>query len=354
MMNGKEKLYFLLEKIEDIKELSPSGDPLVIDSTNDLNGRYTDDELSRLFTKLEKDEKILKVIQTPSRIKTIDIVEDLDIYGQTLGHNDGYWHIELLPEYTNYYLKIQNQPEYQEFTGKTPKAPNRMPLSRKSLEKIWDVLQEIETKRGITNIGDDISIQQVHWTKVGDNIVSARNAADERLNILRKLEAEDHAVKDIRFPTKLEEYIYLKLGDDYWEILNKYKEEYEKSAKDYQFTKDVEVSPENYTYKVSYSEQSRKIMINNFLIKRLRSFGDNDAIFSYLYKNPKQDKTDKDIRTATGLDTIKDLNKFIENIGFKGDLRKVFFKVSKDKIRFNNPITKEDMKELGIEYLKLE
>lgn len=126
MMNGKEKLYFLLISIVDAKAIAPSGQPLTIDRMNDLNNKIRDVELTRLFTKLEKDEQVLKVLKVPSRIKEIDIVEDLDPYDRA---DDGCWHIELLPAFDGYFSKIQQEPEYQEFTGKKPASSPTKPNS---------------------------------------------------------------------------------------------------------------------------------------------------------------------------------------------------------------------------------
>ncbi len=118
-MNGKEKLYFLLDNICDIREISPSGFDLVVDPANDLNRRYDNLELTRLFAKLELDEKVLKVIKATTRTKNVQIIEDLDPYDRV---DDGCWHIQLLPTFDDYYLAIQEQQEYQNFTGKTPPA----------------------------------------------------------------------------------------------------------------------------------------------------------------------------------------------------------------------------------------
>jgi len=115
MMDGKEKIYFLLNRIDDARAIAPSGQPLIIDPVNDLNQNYRDIELKQLFLKLEKDEKILSVLQIPSRIKQIDIVEDLDPYDHI---DDGCWHIELLPAFDSYFSKIQQEPEYQEYSGR--------------------------------------------------------------------------------------------------------------------------------------------------------------------------------------------------------------------------------------------
>lgn len=112
-MSGKEKLYFLLDHIIDAQDITPSGKPLLIDPTNDLNRNYRDIELSQLFTKLEKDEKVLKVIKAPSRTG----YDGIDIGNQS---DDGCWHIELLPSFAEYFFKIQSEPEYFEFTGRKP------------------------------------------------------------------------------------------------------------------------------------------------------------------------------------------------------------------------------------------
>lgn len=229
-MNGKEKIYFLLDAIDDARTITPTGQPLIIDPTNDLNRRYRDIELAQLFAKLAKDEQVLKVLKAPSRTKKIDIVEDLDPYDHA---DDGCWHIELLSAFNSYFLKIQQEPEYQEFTGKKPPVQGKAKLSRKSLEKIWDVLQEIEDKRGITSAHDDISIPQVHLSKI-KNEREAQNASDERLNILRKLENDEGAIKNVRFPNNFHEYVYLKITSNYFATYKRYEEEYKKVAKEYQ------------------------------------------------------------------------------------------------------------------------
>jgi len=112
MMNGKQKLYFLLDAIENARVLAPSGQPLKIHATHDLNNKYRGIELDQLFTKLVKDEKIIKLIKTGNRIKEVGYRYGLN------GPDDGSWHIKLLPAFDNYFIKIQNEPEYQEFTGK--------------------------------------------------------------------------------------------------------------------------------------------------------------------------------------------------------------------------------------------
>ena len=113
-MTGKEKLYFLLNRIEDARIIAPSGQPLKIHATHDLNNNYRGVELDQLFTKLEKDTKIIKILKSGNRIKEAGNKYGLNEY------DDGSWHITISSLFNDYFLNIQNEIEYQEFTGITP------------------------------------------------------------------------------------------------------------------------------------------------------------------------------------------------------------------------------------------
>jgi len=119
-MTGKQKIYFLLNNINHARQLTASGQPVIIDPLNDLNGNLRDVELTQLFAKFEKDEQLLKVLQVPSRLQMIELVDDPFEYQSTPEYNDGCYHIKILPAFDDYFLKIQEEPEVQEFTGKTP------------------------------------------------------------------------------------------------------------------------------------------------------------------------------------------------------------------------------------------
>lgn len=350
MINGKDELYFLLNRIDDIKARTVSGRPLIIDPTNDLNQNYRDIELKQWFTKLEVDEKVLKILKAPSRTKEIDIVEDLDPYEHA---DDGCWHIELLPAFNKYFLAIQEEPEYQEFTGKKPPVRAKLRLSRKSLEKIWTVLQEIEDKRGITSVQDEISIPQVHFNKA-HNEREAIAYSDERLNILKKLENEEKAIKEVRWPNDFHQYVFLKITDKYPEVFSYYEKEYKNIAKDYQKNQeDKKVNEDAIVYEVKYSEKNREILINGFLLAKPDFNRENEIVFTFVYKHANERLTKRKIEIDNDIRLLKELPKIVENLGFTGDLKKVFFDVSSEGILFRNPITRKDLDELKIIVLKL-
>lgn len=348
-MSGKEKLYFLLNRIEDARSIAPSGRPITLHLANDLNNRFTRIELTQLLDKLQLDEKVLRVVKIPNEILSDEF---LDPYADV---DDGGYYIEILPTFEAYFLKIQQEPEYQEFTGKKPQpaqAQNEIlpQPNREALEKIWNVLQEIEEKRQLGNENSPIRLAYypTPQNRNDDGQFETRKTVLEKLQSLEVITGLHKAVAGAYY------YWSFKIGDSYQRVFKKYQEWYKEEGNDYQQSKSAEENKiKDPIYEIKYSEKTRKILINNFLLKQPRSFGDNEAIFAYLYKNPNQDKSVGEIKSGTGLSSIKDLNKFVENIGFTGELRKVFFKVSKNIVRFNNPVTKVDLTELGIEYLKL-
>lgn len=160
MLRGKEKIYFLLDGIEDVRAITPSSSHLKIHPTNDLNNKFSPNDLMQIFTKLEKDEQVLKVLKRGNRIHTI-----LDEYNGE--PDDSSYHIELLSTFDKYYLKIQNEPEYQKFTGKKPVPKTEI---QRLYEKITEVDEQIRIRREAlakaqSSIGDNSFYSEA--TRVG-------------------------------------------------------------------------------------------------------------------------------------------------------------------------------------------
>lgn len=239
MMRGREMLYFLLDEIEDARQITPLGHPLILDPANKLNNRLSPVDLRQLLTKLERDEQVIKVIYT---------LEDsanaiLDYYGKYEDLTSHCYRIQLLPTFLKYYQKIQQEKAYQEFTGKKPEF--------------------IQSKK-----------------------------------------EEEEVVKQ-----------------------------------------------DDIVYEVKFLE-TREILINNFLISKPDFNRENEIVFSYAYSHPYERISKLAIEKENKTRLLKSLPKIVENLGFTGD-RKIFFDVSSEGIFFRNPITKKQLDELKIEYLKL-
>ena len=107
--------------------------------------------------------------------------------------------------------------------------------------------------------------------------------------------------------------------------------------------------------RITYSEHSRKILINNFFLIANPDFdSENEQVFFYLYKNPniliKKGELMEDLKVSL----TKELPKIVENLNFTKAFRKAFFDVSQDSIRFYNPVSEQRLKELGITELPIQ
>ena len=186
---------------------------------------------------------------------------------------------------------------------------------------------------------------------------------DELIDIFKKIERDEKIFKITQSPSIMFGsdsnllgtpcfVITLKDNFDDWvtdyQRTPSYKEELQK-PEDHQSTKPPVIEPE-LIFKITYTT-GREIVLNDyFLIGKPDFGGENDIVFDYLFKNPNKKFTKNAIETAIRCPLQKTFHKIVENLGFKGDLKKVFFNISKDYIQFNNPVTK---KETGLDYIKL-
>lgn len=353
MMTGKQKIYFLIDALYDIKVTIPKGQTLIVDPTNDLNRNYDDLALQRLFSKLEQDDKILIIRKAPHRSKEIDIVEDLDPYEHA---DDGCWHIQLLPAFDKYFEDIQSEPEYIEFTGKgkssvkVDKPTTSFPkYEKKVLEKIWNILQEIEEKRQMGIEGASVRITSYKgYGSDADQIYEARKT------ILEKLQSIEAIFNLHKVQTGALFFWAFDLGNKYFDVFEYYKNSYKELAISEGVKKEpLPTEANDSAYTIKYSEKGRQILINNFILASPEFAGENEMVFSYLFLNPNKKIKIDEIEAHLGSTLGKPIHKIIENLGFSGDIKKAFLDVSKQYIRFRNPVTRKDLDELDIKYLKL-
>lgn len=75
----------------------------------------------------------------------------------------------------------------------------------------------------------------------------------------------------------------------------------------------------------------------------------NDNAFQVLYEYPGRKFSLKELRAAAREPTLADLHKMVENLKFRGALKKLFFRVSSDAICFQRTVSYEDLAALGID-----
>jgi len=107
--------------------------------------------------------------------------------------------------------------------------------------------------------------------------------------------------------------------------------------------------PDDKVFEVFFNEDAGKIYIGEEELVNTRvdeiSDDSNYRIFKYIYNHPRKRIFKKDIPTK------KELTSVLDNLGFREELRKIFFPGStKDSVLFRNPFCKKDLEEQGSKF----
>ena len=95
-------------------------------------------------------------------------------------------------------------------------------------------------------------------------------------------------------------------------------------------------------YKVTYSDHTREIKLNNIILAKPDFDSENDNCFQYILANPGRPIGIEELEQAVGSKLNKRLAHIVRDLGFVSPLNKIFFPVvTKDKIMFMNPISRE-------------
>lgn len=106
-------------------------------------------------------------------------------------------------------------------------------------------------------------------------------------------------------------------------------------------------------HKITYTRDRKILLDNKYMIANPNFDSENDNVFKFLYEHPNTKWSKEDLVKHSGQIVTKEWDKIVENLGFKGDLRRVFFDVSKTHVKFNNPITDSVLQQLGISQIRI-
>lgn len=108
-------------------------------------------------------------------------------------------------------------------------------------------------------------------------------------------------------------------------------------------------------YWISFNDTGKIILNDKYLMARTQAGSNSDSLMAYLYKHPNQIclKTDIQREFRIEKEINRSFSKTTDELGFRGELKKLFFKVSKDKVIFRNLITNKQVRELHIDTDKL-
>jgi len=96
-------------------------------------------------------------------------------------------------------------------------------------------------------------------------------------------------------------------------------------------------------YRLSYTFGSEIVLNDRFLISKLNYGSPNDLFFEYVSQHPKKKVSKEQLEGVVGV-LDRPISKLVYDIGFKGELKKLFFpKVSNNAVYFNNLVTQDDL-----------
>jgi len=89
---------------------------------------------------------------------------------------------------------------------------------------------------------------------------------------------------------------------------------------------------------ITYSETDRRILLNGKMELSSPNFdSENDIVFRFLFNNPNQIFSKKELEENCKTKISKPFVKILENLGFQRGIKDAFFDVSKYSIKFHNP-----------------
>lgn len=198
------------------------------------------------------------------------------------------------------------------------------------LQTITDILRKLEKLNLI------VIISYANYTK---------NELLQVFNMLNQMEDADREdfLKDGE-PSDTYEIVINKEFSDYYNSL-------QSSVKNY----DVEKANDTTDKLLWLSLLDTALILNNVFIITTMKFGyENLEVIKYLLDNPNRKVSKDELNEKLKLDKpLKDFSKIVENLKFKGDLKRVFFETSKRWIKLHNPVTQSRLKELEMNYLNL-
>ncbi len=105
---------------------------------------------------------------------------------------------------------------------------------------------------------------------------------------------------------------------------------------------------QNIIYEIKFSNDGRIIFKDyqngkSTILRKTQADSNPDNVFSYIYKNRNKEIKVKDILKEQKIVTTRNIHQILSDLGFKGELKSIFFRVSKYTVYFRNPVYEEDI-----------
>ncbi len=332
-LHGKEKIWYVFNRLVDARD-ETIGNIVGLHPMDDLNDHFSHPDFINIIDKLET-EKVAKFISLPSDQTYLK------------------YQVKILPGFDDYHKKLWEDPQYRKFSrDKYP--PKGLPKNRLYFNGASEVdltLSKEENKNRYLTIG---KVAEIYRLSVEDQAsIYENNLTPEQVK-----EVQDIEMISSRSLKELSSSITSSLSQPKIKITNPpnydaeiaglFRQMVERKDGKSQIPHDSSIA-----FSIFYSN-SRDLILNGSIVLSCPTFnGENDLVFSKLFNNPGKTFTKKQLEEEISIKITKDFHKIIENLGFKGDLAKIFFSVSKTSIMFKNPISNDDLAKMGLTLVRL-
>lgn len=124
------------------------------------------------------------------------------------------------------------------------------------------------------------------------------------------------------------------------------------STKNIKEKMDNQIDPETNIYFITAN--NRKVMLNDTILLSLPNFNSENANFiEYIIEKPNLKLSKADIEKELKTKLKKNFREIVRDLGFKGEISKLFFDASKTAVQFRNYIPQTKLNEFGVMEEKL-
>lgn len=335
-VSADKKIYSLLSEIKTKERITPSGEPINIPFSN---GRaLSGSETQTILKKLEKDHGAISIIHIS------DGVIKHGQFRQYSGHV-----FTMTDKFDQYYQELGEKLKRSEAHESENIRKIVEKFSNETVSNYKVLLNVIKNKNDSIPHGAPIAIicetQYYNNDQVDSSLIEG---------LVRKLENDFGVIKIIDFK-ECRTTGYENRPDFKIRIIEERFSGFLDLIEGRTKTAKPVANVLEKCLKISYSEHSREILLNDFFLISKPDFdSENEQVFYYLYKNPnktiRRGEMIEDLKTSL----TKDFSKIVENLKFKKGLRTAFFEVSSDSIKFINPVSRERLEALGIKNISIE
>lgn len=229
-------------------------------------------------------------------------------------------------------------------------------MSDEAVRKIYEVMKAIESASHITALDRPIIIHH------GENDELWNVSEHELFEILHKLETDNNVIRIMYTPSAMDmidEFGIAKtpLFDAYLkEIEKKVRNAEQENAEKFPQALNKESTAQNRGAAVYWIvfNQNREILLNGvFLLSRPQVDSVNFNVFGFVFNNPNREIGIDEIQTAIRQELKKPLHDIFKELGFKKDILKAFLVITKKRVLFRNPVSRDQLDALGMSNIKI-